>query len=182
MALFAVANSTTPAGTAQVVTGTSYTTIIAVCASSGNTTAGGGQTGPLRRGRLYDILVGTNGTPADNFVEWEVSRLTAGTTVTILGSVSSVSSGYMLDLADAGFGAFVTINGSAGSTAIFSRVDAPWYVGVNQRASYRWVAAPGGEIVYPANTSATGYNGLGLNVRSGGYTGTTTGAVMVSEL
>jgi hypothetical protein len=53
---------------------------------------------------------------------------------------------------------------------------------VNQRASYRWVAAPGSEIVYPANTSATGNNALSLQARSAAYTGTVTGAVMVSEL
>lgn len=52
-----------------------------------------------------------------------------------------------------------------------------WNVGVNSRASYRWVAAPGSEFVYPAVSSA----GLGLRALSGSYTGTATGAVLFSE-
>jgi hypothetical protein len=51
-------------------------------------------------------------------------------------------------------------------TAATEIIDLP----LNQRASYRWVAAPGGEIVVPA----TANNGLGFQVLStgGGYTGT----------
>lgn len=180
MSNFALANSTTPAGTAQVATGSSYTLMLGVAASSGNLTNAGVGTGPLRRGKLYDILVGTNGTPADNYVEYEVSRTTFGTTVTWLGSVSSVSTAYALDVADAAVGALLVMNGSAGSSAVAIRSVAAWYVGVNQRASYRWVAAPGSELVYPAVSSAS-VNGLQLASRSGGYTGTVTGAIMVSE-
>jgi hypothetical protein len=39
---------------------------------------------------------------------------------------------------------------------------------VNSRASYRWVAAPGGELVVPA----TDVTGLGLRAKSAAYTGT----------
>lgn len=183
MASFSVSNSTVPAGSAQVSVTSSYFALIAVAASSGNqTNANTAYAGPLRRGKLYDILVGTNGTPADNYMEYDVVRATIGTTVTWTGSVSSVSSSYMLDAADAGFGALVTINASQGSTQILVNTAEPWYVGVNQRASYRWVAAPGSELVYPANSSGTGSNGLALRVRSGGYTNTATGTVMVTEL
>jgi hypothetical protein len=52
-----------------------------------------------------------------------------------------------------------------------------FYVGVNQRASYRWVAAPGSELVYPA----TANNGLVGRARSGGYTGTATMKCLVEE-
>jgi hypothetical protein len=184
MALFSVANSTTPAGNAQQAMGSSYISIVAVIGGglSSNYTQAGSRAGTAGRGRLYDILVGTNGTPADNFVEYEVARCTAGATVVWLGSVSSVSSAYTLDPADLGFYAQVILNASQGSSTNIVRNADAWYVGVNQRASYRWVAAPGSEIVYPANTSATGNNALSLQARSAAYTGTVTGAVMVSEL
>ena len=48
---------------------------------------------------------------------------------------------------------------------------------MNQRASYRWVAAPGSELVYPALAN----NGFVLRAKSGGYTSTFTGAVLVEE-
>lgn len=181
MANFYLANSTSPAGTVGVACGSSYTLMLAVAASTGNFTGAGVGVGPLRRGKLYDILVGTNGTPADNYVEYEVTRATIGTTVTWLGSVSSVSTAYSLDQADAAVGAFLTMNGSAGSTAVSIRSISAWYVGVNQRASYRWVAAPGSEIVYPAASSAS-VNGLMLSNRSAAYTSTVTGTIMVSEM
>lgn len=182
MASFSVANTTTPAGTAQANCGTAYIPAVAVAASSGNFTNTGAGTGPLRRGKLYDILIGTNGTPADNFMEWAVHRITIGTTLTWVGSVSSVSSAYVLDYADGPPGPFLISNASAGSSTIAAYIAQPFYVGVNQRASYRWVAAPGSEIIYPANSSGTGNNGLMLSGRSGGYTSTITGTVYVTEL
>jgi hypothetical protein len=184
MALFSVTNSTLPAGNAQQTQGTSYIALIAVAGGglSSNYAQAGSRAGTAGRGRLYDILVGTNASPADNYVEYEVSRCTLGTTVTWLGSVASLSTAYTLDSADLGFYAQVIVNASQGSTANIVRLSDAWYVGVNQRASYRWVAAPGSEIVYPANASATGNNALALQARSGAFTGTCTGAVMVSEL
>jgi hypothetical protein len=134
----------------------------------------------FRRGKLYDILIGTNGTPADNYMEFAIARATVGTTLTWVGTVSSVSSGFGLDEADTGFSAFVTMNASA-ETNVAATLGQPFYVGINQRASYRWVAAPGSEIVYPAVSSGTGSNGLALKVRSGGYTSTVTGTLMFQE-
>jgi hypothetical protein len=177
---YSVSNSTALAGSAQVTIGTSYSNEIVIAPSSGALVSNPVASG-LRRGKIYDILVGTNGTPADNYIEWDLARVTVGTTLIWTGSVSSVSSGYALDPADVGFAAFVTINTSAGSSAASLAVAQPWYVGVNQRASYRWVAAPGSEIVYPAVSSATAGNGVALRARSGGYTGTVTGTVLFQE-
>jgi hypothetical protein len=179
MANFSVTNSTVLAGVAQNALTATYQALIAIAPSSGAMVGPPANLG-LRRGKLYDILVGTDGTPADNYIEWEVIRATVGTTLTWLGSVSSVSSGYALDLADAGFQSFVTINTSAQTNV--AATAQPWYVGVNQRASYRWVAAPGSEIVHPATSSATTGSGLALAVRSvGGYTGTATGNLLWQE-
>lgn len=180
MANYGVANSTTGgAGVAQNACTTTYQSMLAIAASSGNMTSNPANTG-LRRGKIYDILVGTNGTPADNYMEFELVRITAGTSVVWTGTISSVSSAYTLDLADLGFNAFVTMNASA-ETNLALGAGQPWYVGINQRASYRWVAAPGSEIVYPAVSSATANNGLALKVRSGGYTGTATTNILFQE-
>lgn len=177
MPYYAVSNSTTLAGSSQQTVATTYKTLIAIAASTAinNPPVNVG----LRRGRLYDILIGTNGTPADNYMEFDLCRATVGTTLVWTGSVSSVSSGYVLDAADVGAAAFITINASA-ETNIAATAE-PWYIGLNQRASYRWVAAPGSEIVHPATSSATAGSGLALRSRSGGYTGTATGSVMVTE-
>jgi hypothetical protein len=181
VANYGVTNSTALAGTPQLGIGSSYSNQIIIAASSGTMISPPIAPG-LRRGKIYDILVGTNGTPADNFVEWDLCRANVGSTVVWLGSISSVSSGYSLDFpADVGFAAFATINTSAGSSAASIAVAQPWYIGVNQRASYRWVAAPGSEIVYPAVSSASAGNGIALRARSAGYTGTVTGNLMWQE-
>lgn len=186
MAQYSVTNSTIPAGTAQINMSSTYSQIIAVIASTGGSVQTVSNPQNLKRSKIYDILVGTNGTPADNFVEWDMARLTASTTGVWLGAVSSVSSAYVLDPADSPFGSLVVMNASAGSSVAAGGMGTPktevWYVGVNQRASYRWVAAPGSELVLPANSSGTGFNGLALQARSAGYTSTVTGTVFVSEL
>ena len=183
---FSIVNTTfavATAGNSQAAVTTTYKSQITMGNSTTPTNpnfTGGG----LRRGKLYDILVGTNGTPADNYMEWDVERITSGTSTFAVaitaGGLSSVSSALELDLADA-YGAVngILINSSLETT--FSSGAEVFYVGVNQRASYRWVAAPGSEIVWPANTSATGNNGLSGRVRSAAYTGTATMQWLVME-
>jgi hypothetical protein len=180
VANYSVTNSTALAGSAQINIGSSYGNQIIIAPSSGALVSNPVASG-LRRGKIYDILIGTNSTPADNYIEYDLCRATVGTTLTWTGSVSSVSSGYALDLADAGFAAFCAINSTAGSSAGSIAISQPWYVSVNQRASYRWVCNPGSEIVYPAVSSATAGNGVALRARSAGYTGTITGTVMWQE-
>jgi len=186
MANYGVSNSTYPAGSAQVNLSTTYTPLLCVIASTGGSTQTVSNPQNLKRSRIYDILVGTNATPADNYLEWAIHRVTASTTGVWLGAVSSVSSAYVLDSADAGFGSLVVMNTSAGSSVAAGGIGTPknelWYVGINQRASYRWVAAPGSEIVVPANSSGTGLNGCTLDARSAAYTNTATASIMVSEL
>lgn len=179
MANFSLVNSTgMGAGSSQAAMTTTYKTLVLVGNSTGTTTVVGG--GALRRGMIYDILIGTNGTPADNYMEFDVTRVTMGASSVLGGGVSSVSSNLSIDLADNyGFVAMAGINSSV-ETA-FTATTEQWYVGINQRASYRWVAAPGSELVYPAASSATGNNGYALRARSGGYTGTATGNILFQE-
>lgn len=125
-------------------------------------------TGALRRGKLYDILVGTNGTPADQVLEFDVSRMTAN------GTGTSVTPNA-LDPADVA--ADFTANANYTAEPTVTAASSVFFIGINQRASYRWVASPGGEFVYPA----TANNGFAVRALSPGYTGTATGDVKVEE-
>jgi len=159
MANFVITNGSTSGGGTQQPTAAAYTgALIGITAVS---------TAPTRI-KLYDLLIGTNGTPADNFVEWDISRITAASTATVLAATA-------LDNADSASNETVTVNSSQFGT-ITSGSNC-FYIGVNQRASYRWVAAPGGELVAPATSS----NGFQLRQRSGSYTGTATGTLEFEE-
>lgn len=98
-----------------------------------------------RRFQLYDFAIGSDAAPNDNAFLWEIYKRTGTATA---GSAPSVS---QLDISDTIASTLVanqapTTNGSGGSTAIFG-------VPLNQRASFRWVAAPGSELVAPATAS-----------------------------
>lgn len=159
MAKYSITNGSTSGGGTQQPTAVAYTG--ALIGLTGANAA-------PRRNKIYDILIGTNGVPADNFIEWDISRITAASTTTS-------ATPQPLDPADATSLTTTTVNSSTfGTITANSNV---FYVGVNQRASYRWVAAPGGELVAPATSSA----GFQLRVRSAGYTGTATGTVHFEE-
>src|SRR6266478_7083148 len=148
MAKYAITNGSTSGGGTQQPTTAAYTGAVIGLASS-TTTA--------RRFKIYDVLIGTNGTPADNFIEWDISRITASSTTTVLAATA-------LDNADAAALTVTTVNSSTfGTITTGSNV---FYIGVNQRASYRWVAAPGSELVAPATSSA----GFQLRQRSEEHT------------
>ena len=144
-------------GTQATVSG-SYKSVLSVAAT----------TGSLRRGKVFDLLIGTNGTPADNYLQWDISRMTA------VGTATSVTP-QALDPADTAALGTAANNYTAEPTITAN--SSLLNVGVNQRASYRWVAAPGSELVFPA----TANNGLALRTLSGGYTGPATGDYMYEE-
>lgn len=102
-----------------------------------------------RRGKVYDILFGSEATPADNAFRYILQRCTAA------GTSTGVTP-QPLDPADAATetdaGENHTIEPTYTANAILLAV------GLNQRATFRWVASPGGELVYPATAS----NGLGV--------------------
>lgn len=162
MANYALTNGSTAGSGTQQAVATAY--------AGGILTTGAAVTAP-RRGGIYDLLIGTNGTPADNFIEWDISRCT---TVSTAGATGTLVAAPPLDAADAAALSVATVNSSATATISVPNL---FYVGVNQRASYRWAAAPGSELVWPATSS----NGFTLRARSGGYTGTATGTWMFQE-
>jgi hypothetical protein len=144
-------------GTQQNLTST-YKTLVAATA----------QTTGLKRFKVYDILIGTDGTPADNAIDFDVVRQTAaGTSTPVVPQA--------LDPAD---GAAVTVGSvnftAEGTTTSSSQV---LFLGINQRASYRWVCAPGSELVAPATNLA----GFAMRMKSAAYTSTATCATVISE-
>ena len=106
-----------------------------------------GITATLRRSYTYEIIMGNEGTPADNVLNWIVQRATAEGTAT--GVVPT-----RFDLADAESDMNVGENhtGEPTYTATEEILEFP----LNTRATFRWVAAPGSEIVTPS-TNEAGY-------------------------
>ena len=157
MANFALTNASTTNGTQQAMS-TTAKSILEVA----------GATSAPRRGKLYDILIGANGTPADNYVTWDVSRITTTST-------GSTTTPKVLDPADAAILAQTVVNSTTEPTVTAD--SALFSVAINQRASYRWVAAPGSELVWPATSCA----GFTVRALSGAYTGTVTAEIMGQE-
>lgn len=108
---------------------------------------------------IYDFSVGTSGTPADNSTQWEVIRMsgTVGTSTASLPNPLEANDG-----ASSAIGAtnYTAEQGTAG-VIVFGPLD------LNMRATYRWVAAPGGELC----CTVTAANTLNLRSTSSAYTG-----------
>jgi hypothetical protein len=96
-----------------------------------------------RRFKIYDLMFGSEATPADNVFLWQVHRCSDAGTATGVTPLP-------LDPADAATEADAaeahTVEGTVATGSILS-------IPLNQRATYRWVAAPGGELVAPATAS-----------------------------
>jgi hypothetical protein len=103
------------------------------------------------RPRVYDLLCGSDATPADNAAEYVLQRSTAAGT-------STAVTPQPLDPADPTAETAAGENHTVEPTYTADEIMLQWMQ--NQRATFRWVAAPGGEIVVPA----TANNGLGVQV------------------
>lgn len=138
-------NATTPAQTSMTTT---FKTLV-------NLSAGA----TPRRVRVHEFVFGTDGTPADNAMTWDVS-VTSAIGTGVAGVVTP------LDPADSAFSGVATINHTVEPTVTAN--SSRWTAGMNQRATHRWVAYPGQELVIPATNAA----GLSFRAKSPGYTGT----------
>lgn len=147
------------AGTQQALT-TTPKTLASLTAATGATT--------LRRARIYDLMVGADGTPADNVLVFKVDRQTTVGTGT-------AATPTPLDPGDAA--ALITGNVNSTIEPTVTANSQLLEIPVNQRASYRWVAAPGGELIVPAINT----NGIGVRARSPAYTGTAMVALNYEE-
>lgn len=118
---------------------------------------------------LYDFTFGTIGTPSDSVVTLTVSRATTMTA----GTSSTTTAPNPLDSTDA---ASTASSGTAWTTQPTVGVTL-FSVGLNVRATYRWVAAPGGELICPATANA----GVLMNALSPAYTLDAQGTIYFAE-
>lgn len=104
----------------------------------------------VRRLRMYEFVIGSDSTPADAACKYAWQRTTAnfGTPTAVTPVAVDPGDPAALALFSAPGGTAPTI--TANSTA--------YQVAVNQRATYRWIAAPDSELIVPATTA----NGLAL--------------------
>jgi len=120
------------------------------------------------RPRIYDFTVSCGGTPADNAVRWTLMRFSVAPTSTAVVPAP-------LDPADPA--AETTAGENASAEGTYTAATELFDQAFNQRAGYRWVAAPGGELIIPATAAA----GIGVRVLSTAYTGTADATVHHAE-
>lgn len=97
---------------------------------------------------IYDCVIGSTGTPADATANFSIFTASGGTPAGTAGTESPLLVG------DEAAGATGLTNLTTSPTTIVSLVEVP----LNQRATFRWVAAPGSEIT----ASSTAGNGAGI--------------------
>lgn len=110
------------------------------------------------RVHLFDLLIGSDATPADVATE-----LTVGLTTTVGTGGTALTESPLDPLTVAATGAAIggTFSGAPTFTANSERL----MIALNQRATFRWVAVPGREII----STASANNGIELlSVASGG--------------
>ena len=97
------------------------------------------------RPRLFEIEMGSDATPADGAVKFQIQRSTAaGTTPANPQTPTPIDPGDPACLS--------TFNGSYATSPAFTTLLFQWPQ--NQRATFRWVCAPGKELVLPAAANA----------------------------
>lgn len=121
-------------------TNTASTTILGVDAGA-----------TARRVAVYDLILGSDGTPADNAAEYNLQRYTVDGTSTAV-TPQALDGADPAALAEAGEAHSVEPTYTANAIML------NW--AQNQRATFRWVAAPGGEII----VAATSDEGVGIQV------------------
>ncbi len=108
----------------------------------------------MRRAKIHDIGFGCGATPADNSFTWMIQRCSSvGTSVALTPN--------MLDAADTLASTIlakdtVTVDPTLTASAFV------YAEPLNQRASFRWVAAPYSELIVPATAS----NGFAIGLTS----------------
>ena len=102
------------------------------------------------RQKIYDVIIGSDATPADATASFEVLRTTA------VGTEGSGFTPTKLDpdtvVADADAGVTHSVEPTETANSQLLRF------ALNQRATFRWVASPDSELIIPATVS----NGISL--------------------
>lgn len=112
-----------------------------------------------RRGKIYDVLVGSTATPADNALQWLLQRFT-----TDAGTSTSVTP-EPIDFDDTA--AILTAGENHTGEPTYTSGKILLDIPMNQRSTQRWVASPKGELFVPASAN----NGAGLQPVHGSFTG-----------
>lgn len=121
-----------------------------------------------RRSKVSDITIGCTATPADALFQYVARRITnSGTGTTVTPNPTDPADAAALFDAEH----LITVD-----PASFAAGAELYRVPLNHRATFRWIANPGEELVWPA--TATNGIGLGLSAVS---TSTFSGSVNVSE-
>ena len=125
--------------------------------------------GPLSRAFLYELIIGCAAAPGDTATNFVLGRTTA------LGTEGSGYTPVMLDPANPAAGWDFGVAHSAEPT--YTAASFMLAIDLNQRATFRWIAAPGSEIVAPATQN----NGLGLKSSASTGTATHTATMLYTE-
>lgn len=104
---------------------------------------------------VYDLILGCSATPGDIAAKFQVARTTA------VGTAGSSPTPLALDPGDP---AAVSTAGTAHSAEPTYAATNFLVISMNQRATFRWVAAPGGELI----GSSVASNGVGLQLVASG--------------
>lgn len=109
------------------------------------------------RAWIYDLIIGSDATPADVATEFNIIRGTVSGTPTTTVTPRALDPGNPASLLTLEVGTFSGQTKTANSSLL--------NIALNQRATFRWVAVPDGEIVVPATSD----NWVGLeSIASGG--------------
>ena len=120
------------------------------------------------RPAIYEFIVGTTGTPADNAIEYRLMRFDGGS------EAGDALTPQPLDQAMPAALGTALGNLTTEPTAVAGE---DFIIGINQRATFRWIASPGRELLIPA-VADEGVNLVGFN---GSYTGLYTGTMFWEE-
>jgi len=124
----------------------------------------------MRRFKIYEFTLGSEAVPADVANLWRLSRCTApGTNTAVTPNPLDPADAACVTVA----GQINTVEPTYTSSGAVVMADDP----LNQKATYRWIAAPGGEIVIPATAS----NGVGLLTPTAGSSSNMTGFYYFEE-
>jgi len=97
------------------------------------------------RAKCYDFTVGSNDTPADVALEYTVIRFSASGTGTAVVPEALDSDAPA---------SLLTVEQNHTIEPTYVTAEILWHIAANQRATYRWVAAPDGELMVPASADA----------------------------
>jgi len=129
-----------------------------------------------RRLAWYEFEFGIDANPGntDCSISWDISRTTGA------GTAGSAATPNPLDPADGAAATVAGINHPNGTPPTYTASSNLWSLGVNQRASYRWIARDDKSALWvPATSNA----GLGIRAKqaSGAYASTAVATVYFQE-